>query len=260
MYPSNPLLPDRLSCNPHGKTSSGAKVEIADACLNDVIEAVLFETKAAFVREDAGQEDSIDVYLNELRKKYGVTVGSAKDRGVKGVGQLARSIRRIAARELVPADLDWERVRCVFPVLVVYDVSLSSPGHAEFFDEEFARALESEDVASGGYMQKGSLTVAPLTVMTIEDLENLESSVQSFRLIDILRDYASTARGGIRMSLRDFMVSSQKKYRLIYSKELADRAIKVLEETGRMMFPGITFSDERQVSAGVHGTTSPPST
>ncbi|WP_437621618.1 hypothetical protein [Sorangium sp. So ce1151] len=236
MYPSasSPLLFDRLTCNLHGKTNDGNDVEIADACLNDVTEVVLFEIKAAFIREDSTSES--DVYEQELRKKYGVSAGSANERGVKGVGQLARSIRRIAVGELTPGGPTWQQVKHIFPVLVVYDVSLNSPGHAEFFEEEFRTALNPESVGPTGFMQKGPLNVAPLTVMTIEDLENLESSVQHFRLIDFLRDYASTTRGGVRLSLHDFMASNQKKYRLIYSKELAGRAMKVLEETVQMMF------------------------
>lgn len=266
MYPSpSSLLPDRLTCNLHGRMADGADVEIADACLNDVSEVVLFETKGVFLPDAAAQGANIETYLTALRKKYGVTVGGVNDRGVKGVGQLARSIRRIASKELVPAGLGWEQVRYVFPVLVVYDVSLGAPGHAEFFEQEFAQALEPDDVVSSGYMRKGSLTVAPLTVMTVDDLENLESSVQHFRLVDFLRDYAGTVRAGVRLSLHDFMASSQKKYKFTPSSELADRAIKVLEETGRMMFPGITFSDERQASDDVasddvEGAAKPPST
>lgn len=241
MYPSaaSPVLPDRLTCNLHGTSRSGDDVELADACLNDVTDVVLFETKAAFLRE----ESSVDIYVyeQELKKKYGVTAGSEKDRGVKGAGQLARSIRRIVAGELTPVGSDWERVRHIFPVLVVYDVSLNSPGHAEFFEEEFRQALEPDEMGPSGFMQKGARTVAPLTLMTIEDLENLESSVQHFRLVDFLRDYAGTTRNGVRLSLHDFMASVQDKYRLIYSKELAERATTVLEETGRMMFPGMTF-------------------
>ena len=247
MYPSaSPPLQDRLICNPHAVLGKD-DVEFADACMFDAAEAVLFEAKGVFVREDSTQGDNIDAYLNELRKKYGASAGSREkrhDRLVKGAAQLARSIRRLAAGELTPAGPDWQRVRSIYPVLVVYDVSLGSPGHAEFFEEEFARALDADDVGPSGYMQKGPLAIAPLTVMTIEDLENLESSVQHFRLVDFLRDYACTTRGGVRLSLRDFMASVQKKYRFIYSKELADRAIKVLEETGRMMFPGMTLPSE----------------
>lgn len=247
MYPSPPPpLLDRLICNPHSRTAHGDDVEVADALLLDAAEAVLFEAKGAFVREDAAQADSIDAYLNELRKKYGVSVGGSRDRRVKGAGQLARAIRSLATKELTLAAAapDWERVRCVYPVLVVYDTSLSSPGHAEFFEEEFAQALEPEDRSHSGYMRKGPLMVAPLTVMTVADLEGLESSVQNFRLLDLLRDYANATRAGVRMSLHDFMASTQGRYRFIYSKELADRACKVLEETGRMMFPGVDFTSD----------------
>lgn len=256
MYPSAPPpFLDRLICNPRARLGED-NVEIADACMFDAAEAVLFEAKGVFVREDAAQGDSIDAYLNELRKKYSASAGSKKDRQLKGAAQLGQSIRRLALGELPPLGPDWARVRQVFPVLVVYDVSLNSPGHAEFFEEELRKALAPDEVGPSGFMRKGGLTVAPLTLMTIEDLENLESSVQHFRLVDFLRDYASTTRGGRRDSLHDFMAGNQKKYKLIHSRELAGRAIKVLEETGRMMFPGMTFPPSNDHKARQEGNVS----
>lgn len=245
MYPSRPpLLPDRLICNPEGETRTGERVEIADACVIDVAEAILFETKATFVRDDVAASDDIEGYLDELRRKYALSPGTNSDRKVKGVAQLGRWIRRIATGDVTLAGRDWERVRCVYPVLVAYDESIDTPGHSEFFGMEFVRAFEPDEVRANGYMRKGSLTVAPLAVGTVEDLENLESSVENFRLVDLLNDYARP-RPGVRPSLHDFMASvegqGEGKYKFIRSRELADRAQKVLEEFAGAMFPGVAF-------------------
>ena len=181
--------------------------------------------------------------MDELRKKYGVSEGSASDREVKGAGQLARSIKEIAGGVLTPLGSDWRQVRSVYPVLVVFDISLATPGHEQFLANEFAQALEPDEVTPGGYMRKGVFAVAPLAVITIADLEGLESSIENFRLSDLLRDYATTSRSVVRPSLHDFMASVQDKYRFIHSRELASRAQKVLEDTWRMTFPNAPFPD-----------------
>ncbi len=72
------------------------------------------------------------------------------------------------------------------PILVVYDCSLDSPGHAEFFAEEFVGALEPDLICDNGYLKKGRFRIAPVILMTIEDLEILESSVETFGLVDFL--------------------------------------------------------------------------
>lgn len=249
MYPTASPLLDRLRCNPR-PIGGSRNEEICDACMFDATEAVLFEAKGVFVREDAAWQEGIDAYLSVLREKYSVSEGRKgphRDRRVKGAAQLARSIRYLAEGSLIFPGPDWARVRQVYAVLVVYDVTLGAPGHAEFFVEEFAKELAPDDTKPNGFMQKGPLTVAPLTVMTIEDLENLESSVEHFRLVDLLRDYAcTTTKDGVRPSLHDFMaeVERVKKYRLVYSKEQASRARKVLDRMAQMMFPGVVLPKE----------------
>ncbi len=248
MYPApSPPLLDRLVLNPHAITSAGNDVEVADALLLDIADAVFFEAKGIFVREDVAHAETIDAYLSELRKKLGVGPGSRNDRASKGAGQLARHIGGIAVNEvtLMLAESDWRPIRTVYPVLVVYDVTLNSHGHAEFFEAEFREALQPEEMFRNGYMKKGGLTVAPLIVMTIEDLEGLESSVQNFRLLDLLREYASTSHGGVRVSLHDFMALVQQRYRFIHSKQLAERAYAQLEEIWRKTFPDVPMPDEK---------------
>jgi hypothetical protein len=210
MYPESTLLSNRLVCNLHATGKKRRRSdEIADACLNDVSEAVLFECKGVFVPE--GSTHDAEKYLVTLREKYGA--------------QLARWITDIAAGKVTPLEHDWSRVERVYPVLVAYDERMDRPGHAELFAEEFAKALEPDHTLQSGFMKKGRFTVAPLTVMTINDLELLESSIKHFRLIDLLNEYAGATRAGIRVSLHDYLAYAQGgKYRLSGSM-LAERAL-----------------------------------
>jgi hypothetical protein len=231
MYPSSPILPARLICNPHGTMSGGGEVEIADACLNDLREAVLFESKGVFVPDNATQET--ETYLVALRKKYGAHGGRQR-----GAAQLGRWLNGLATGTVAPVGQDWTQVQLVYPVLVVHDARMDRPGHAEFLDEEFAKALGPDATMASGYMRKGRFTVAPMTTMTIADLELLESSVDHVRLTDLLRDYAQSGHGGIRESLHDYLAFAKDRYTLSLSK-LRARASSLLEEAHKSMFPNI---------------------
>ncbi|MDC3962573.1 hypothetical protein KEG38_52635 [Polyangium jinanense] len=240
MYPpSASHLSDRIIFNPQTKTHNG-NVEFADASLDDATDLVLFEIKGVFIKDETLQEDGIDGYISELRKKYGVTEGTAKDRGVKGIGQLARSVRLLSSS---PADVDqrFRHATCIYSVLLVYDTLLSTPGHAEFFNREFTNLIQPEHEFSNGYMRKGRLAVAPIIIMTVEDLEILHSSIERLRLVDLLRDYCNTTQGGLRPSLSEFLKLSRHKYRLLQSSELAGRAIDMLVRTQTLLFPDANF-------------------
>lgn len=237
MFPASPLLAKRLICNPFGR-KAGQRVEIADACLDEVADVVLFETKGTFVREDATH--SFEDYTKALRQKYSATRPAEKgDRPIKGVAQLARSIRDIANGDLIPDEPSWAAVKIVYPVMVVYDAALDRPGHSEFFDDEFEATLQPDTKFANGYMKVGAFSVSPLTVMRVADLENLESSVENFRFVDFLKDYASTFTPSGRPNVHDFMIVMQatKRYKFIESKELAGRATRALEGAWRMTFP-----------------------
>lgn len=242
MYPSRHPLLDRLSCNPQGVDAKGNQIELTDACLNDVTTVVIFEAKALFMPEDAVLDTIDGQYLDELRKRY-AAMGRTDGERDKGVGQLARSIRRIALGEIRPLHLDLSQAQVIYPVLVAFDVALNGPGHAEFMADELVRGIEPDETRHNGYVRKGRFLIAPLTLMTIDDLETLESSVRNFRLIDMLQDYANAASSGLRVSLHDFMLAARAKYKLSQSTELADRSMKMLNDVGKMLFPTVNWAD-----------------
>jgi hypothetical protein len=92
MYPHQPGLVDRITCGLQGSNGHGKAFQI-DASLIDVPQAIVFEMKAAFLREEAIVDDSPDSFVKEIRSKYG-EASEERERG-KGVAQLARSIGAI---------------------------------------------------------------------------------------------------------------------------------------------------------------------
>ncbi|WP_089943294.1 hypothetical protein [Candidatus Entotheonella palauensis] len=108
MYPDpGPGLVNRLSCNVLGWDRNRDEIEIADACLNNAVEVILFEMKAVWVRDDLILDDNDDQYLEHLRNRYGVYTSGEGNRSVKGVGQIARSITKLANREWTPLTQDF---------------------------------------------------------------------------------------------------------------------------------------------------------
>ncbi len=72
MYPTGSgLLAQRLTTNIPGRDGAGADFEI-DAALNDATEIVVFEMKAAWLREDSLLDATGADFVQQLRRKYGV--------------------------------------------------------------------------------------------------------------------------------------------------------------------------------------------
>jgi hypothetical protein len=186
MYPvGSGLLAQRLLTNVEGHDAAGGGFEI-DGALNDVTELVVFEMKAAWLREDSLLDASGEEFINQLRRKYGVfSADGAKSERPKGAAQLAKIVGAIARREWFGPRGELARTEKIYPVLVVHDERLGIPGSGKFLDDEFKSLVRP--------VPRG-ITVAPLTIMTVGDLENLETSTASFAMRDLLQDYTANAR------------------------------------------------------------------
>ncbi|MDQ7814190.1 MAG: hypothetical protein RDU25_00065 [Patescibacteria group bacterium] len=227
-----------LWLNPKRKTSDG-DVEMGDAALRFGADLLLVEAKGVFVRDDSLQSGNANPYLCELRRKYSeVTDGDRGARRPKGVGQLARAIRQVIENSSLQTEKDVEQVVTIFPVLVVFDSLLQTPGHLEFLDVEFSNALGlCSEPTAGSHVLHGRFLIAPLVVMSIDELEDLESSTEHFGLGEFLGDYCRQGAGGVRPSLREFMDATQGKYNFILSRETARLACDKLEEAQQFLFP-----------------------
>lgn len=223
MYPHRTGgLVNRLTCDLRGCDRQGQEVQVADACLNDATEIVLFEMKAAWVREDLIASSDYEDFLKHLRERY-------------EADKFGRGIAHLVNGEWQPAGQDLTAAKRLFPVLVVYDALMAAPNYAQFLGLEFTKALAPEQLLPNGEMRKGRFRIAPLVVMTIEDLENLETSVEHFCLRDLLGDYCA---GRDNQSLHHFMFTSKKyKPNLRHSRSVASSALPIVEETAKRLFP-----------------------
>ena len=226
--------PKRLSCRIGATDQAGNEFEI-DACLNDVTQLVLFEMKAVVIPETRILAEGSESYLQCLRERYSVSERFPGDRTSKGVGQLARIVKALASEGGLVQDGQFSRVRLVYPVLLVYDSLLDAPVHARFLASEFEQLLEPEGRFRTGELAKGGLRIAPLTLMTINDLEDLETSIQHFALVDLLSDYSKSCPDRL-MSLNNFIASSKYGRQMYHSRFLSAAVVEILDKVGRLDF------------------------
>lgn len=234
MYPKpEPPLIDRLTCNCMCKNVQGNEVEFADASLVDAKELVLFEIKAIWLKETKNSQDA-DSYSDQLIQKYATPDMAAAD--LKGVSQLANTITKLASGEWVVENLNADIIQKIYPILLVHDTLLNSHVHTEFLAQQFAKALSPDDNRADACKRKGRFWVAPLIVLSIDDLESLETSVREFSLCKLFGEYSAQCPDRC-VSLYNFIRTSHFKDKINYSETLTMNAEKVMNEAIQKLFP-----------------------
>jgi len=222
--------------------SSDGEVEIADACLINGEKLLLFEMKAVWVRDDRVSDPDPEEYLDELRQKYG--------KNGKVADQIARAINRLVNREWILSGHDMRDTQRIYPILLAYDPLLNTPGHSWFFRSEFKDALNPDGLfpSSKVIMVKKQWEIAPLTIITVDVLENLEASVRNFDLIDLLEDYFAFCDTHFRdadddLSLPAFISISSYSSKMDYRGSVVLKSLEIFEESMKMIVPeNIPFS------------------
>ncbi|MDB5345617.1 MAG: hypothetical protein JWP89_3994 [Schlesneria sp.] len=243
MYPTPaPPLIDRLSSPFAGQSTAGDEIEIADACLNDATELVLFEMKSSWIPDDAAMESNPEIYVETLLDKFARIEDSSAS--PKGIGQLVRSISKLATGKWVAKDQDLSRVQLVYPVMVVYDSRLQAAAHTWFLAETFRKALVPDEVYPNLDMRKGSIRISGVIVLSIDDLEALETSIEGFSLIDLLRSYSEASPDRL-CCMHTYLASSKFGKRLFANRDLAGSVLEALDTAGA--FLGIERIDDSEV-------------
>jgi hypothetical protein len=223
---------------------SDGEVEIADACLIDGDRLLLFEMKAVWVRDDRVADRDHEGYLNELRQKYGKS-GRIAD-------QIARAINRLVSGEWTLRGHDMKDTRRIYPILIAYDPLLNTLGHPWFFRSEFSDALEPDGLLSRSkvVMVKNQWEIAPVTIITVDVLENLEASVRNFDLVDLLEDYFAFCDANFRdadddLSLSTFISISGHNSKMDYRGSVVLKSLEIFEESMKMIVPEGTPSNSQ---------------
>jgi hypothetical protein len=223
-------LCDPLACGLLGRSHRGEELEL-DACLNYVTDLILFEAKGTWLREEELTPENSATLLQSLYRQYGLSAD-----GRKGAAQLARAVTLIASREWLGPNEDFRQVQRILPVLVVHDILLGAPGFGHFVASAFDEDLGLRETPMRSERLKGLIQVAAPIVLTVEDLELLEVSIEHFAFRDALADYADACPDRMS-SFHEFLASSPKYSGHIYAnRHLASVAIEPLEVAMKELF------------------------
>ncbi|MBA3315813.1 MAG: hypothetical protein H0T47_21310 [Planctomycetaceae bacterium] len=238
---SSGVLAKRLEIGFAGKNKSGSDVEIADACLNDVADLVLFEMKAVWSPDHLLGKGDPEQYHRKMIAAY-ARPGEGGERP-KGAGQLAAAISSLASGEWTPRYQDIGSVVRVHPVLLAYDARLQSAAHPWLLSEEFRRALDPDEILPNGAMRKGMFRVAALSVLSIDDLELLETSIEHFGFVELLQAYSEVSPERL-VGFHDFLASSKYRDCIYANRNMAQSALDALLQVKHLM--GWHFDEEEQ--------------
>lgn len=167
-----------------------------------------------------------------LRERYVMT----PDGEAKGVTQLANTIIGLEKGQYQAVGRDFSKVKKVFPVLLVHDGLIDAPMHPYFFAKEFVTALKPDEILPNGFLKKGRYLVAPMTLMTLEDLENFEFPIRKkgFSLRDAFQRYVEISPDRLE-SFRNFCVSAQ--YQPYAGQIFAQKNLDIIAKARARLFP-----------------------
>lgn len=185
MFPVASGLIAPLARNIKASGVSREQFEI-DACLNYVTDLVLFEVKAVWGRETDLAPQNAEALLTLLRKRFSVTETS-----VKGVAQLARVITALVEHGWRGDRDEFDAVKRVFPVIIVHDRLAGSPGFGAFILDEFRKALSSHVETGPAEFTCGRFHIFAPVVITSEDLELLEVTIEHVGIRDLIVEYSA---------------------------------------------------------------------
>lgn len=190
-YPPSTLA-NRFYANPYFNKKQNRSIEVSDAAIDCGDSLVLMEHKGGYLSLDEKYSDDADKLLRGVADKFGLD---------KAIKQLCRSIgilfkedrekrdtfaeldgRRRPAHVFTADDLG--RVRKVYPVLIVQDFSMATGFMNRRLRIQFAGKLEE-------YANSTAVHVRPLSVLTVENLENILEHLNEIRFTDFLDEYAS---------------------------------------------------------------------
>jgi hypothetical protein len=227
MFPRGVGLHQRFHRDVPAQDTHGRTIQI-DACLDYIDRLVLIEANSVFICDASVVACDEIAFRAELEKKY------LKGEREVVIGQLARTIRSLAVGSWLGPGSPGD-VNLVYPVAIVHDRLLQEPVVTRQLAEMLITELGATQVASSWQWEIKGLRCAPLTILTIDDLEDLEYSIQNVALMDLLEAYSSRVPER-RESLHDFIASSEFRNTMKINRSIANAGLIFLEDAGQRVF------------------------
>lgn len=136
--------------------------EVADGILDYGEDLILLEYKFTVLPQEAKYINSTSQLTKEIKLKF-----EKNQKGEwKGYGQLANSINKLFSKgsNVTCKYVGKDKIKRIFPVLIVYEHFFNSPFINYYFNENFQKLINNSSIAE--YIE-----IKPLVVLTIEDFE-----------------------------------------------------------------------------------------
>ena len=146
-------------------------------CGNDAL--VLLECKAPLLTARSKFSGEFIAFHSEMKRK--VIVRDGKNQLWDAIQKLGHTNKK---KRLGVKGLDMSKVKLIYPVLVLEDIIFSLLFMNWYFDLEFQRFVKYNDL-------RNDLQIMPLSVLTIDDLENLEPYLRDTPLHEHLHRWIS---------------------------------------------------------------------
>jgi hypothetical protein len=189
-YPASTLA-NQLYVNPYFNKKKNRSVEVSDAVLDYGDSIVLMEHKGGYLSLDEKYSDDAGKLLAGVAEKFGLN---------KAVRQLTRSIGMLFDEDVEKRDTfseldgkrrpvhtfdsdDVQRIRKVYPVLIVQDFSMATGFMNRRLKLQLAQKLQE-------YRISPTVHVRSLSLLTIENLENILEHLGEIKLTDFMDEYA----------------------------------------------------------------------
>ena len=136
--------------------------EVADGLFSYGEDIVLLESKFTTIVQEAKYSSSIEDLIVEIKLKY----EKNKKGEWKGYGQLANNINKLFSVDSTHycKQINKEKARRVFPLLIIYEHFLNAPFTNYFFNKYFQSLINSASLIP-------DINIMPLTIVSIEDFE-----------------------------------------------------------------------------------------
>jgi hypothetical protein len=186
------LLSNRFYGNPYFNKKQNRSIEVSDTVLDYGDSLVVMEHKGGYLSLAEKYSDDPDKLLKGVADKFGFD---------KAIKQLSRSIGILFNEDSGKRDTfsqldegrrpvhtfnvsDVERVRKVYPVLLVQEFSMTTGFMNRRLKLQFAEKLKEHAI-------NPLVSVRPLSLLTVENLENVLAHLEEIKLTDFLDEYAS---------------------------------------------------------------------
>lgn len=189
-YPPS-TLSNQFYANPYFNKKKNRSIEVSDAVLDYGDTLVLLEHKGGYLSLDEKYSDDAAKLLAGVAEKFGLE---------KAVKQLSRSIGMLFSEDGEKRDTfselgekrrpvhtfnagDVQRIRKVYPVLVVQDFSMATGFLNRRLKLQLSLKLREYGISP-------NVHVRPMSLLTVENLENILEHLGEIKLTDFLDEYA----------------------------------------------------------------------